>query len=279
MKLFDQRRTAGRILLLPIDKIVPSPHQPRRCFDEDQIGLLADSIAQNGLLTPISVRAYGDCYVLIAGERRLRACRRLGLSEIPAILLEKDETSAAVLTLIENLHRENLDCFEEAEGILNLMRTAGLTQTRVCELIGKSQSAVANKLRLLRLPDPVRELAQQYGLGERICRSLLRLEKEPERQLAACERICEQDMSTEEAELYVERLLAPRPHRPKPTGILRDSRLIFHPLDKAVRELKRTGLTVNILRSEEGDCLCYTVLVPKSTAQRKKPDHEPAQTG
>mgnify|MGYP000907441269 CR=1 FL=1 len=174
MKLFEEKpKTVGKIILVPIAQISPSPHQPRRSFDPEGLDTLAKSIAQNGLLVPVSLRADEEGYTLIAGERRLRACQSLGMSEIPAMVLKKDEEDAAVLTLIENLHRENLDCFEEAMGILRVMQMGGISQAKVCAMLGKSQPAVANKLRLLRLPPEVRKTCRELRLGERICRALL----------------------------------------------------------------------------------------------------------
>ena len=154
MKLPGRPKTVGQVISLPVGSILPSPHQPRRDFNMEELDVLSKSIAQNGLLSPITVRrdpTGGGRYFLIAGERRLLACRRLGWEEVPAIVSDAPEANAAVLTLIEHLHRQDLNCFEEAEGIYALMKESGLSQQKVCAMLAKPQPTVANKLRLLRL--------------------------------------------------------------------------------------------------------------------------------
>ena len=186
MKVLRRKpEVANKVLLIPVKEILPSPHQPRRVFEEKDLDILAQSISQNGLLVPVSVRREGEGYVLIAGERRLLACRRLGMRFIPAIVEERDDLSAAVLSLVENIHRRDLNCFEEAEGIARLMEQEGLSQARVCNLLSMAQPTVANKLRLLRLAPPVRQMLLEYGLGERVARALLTLDGE-ENQVKAC---------------------------------------------------------------------------------------------
>lgn len=278
MKLFEEKpRTVGRIIMVPMNQIIPSPHQPRRTFDEEGLDVLARSIAQNGLLVPVSLRADEDGYILIAGERRLRACKSLGWTEIPAVLLEKEEEEAAVLTLIENLHRENLNCFEEALGILRLMQMEGISQAKACAMLGKSQPAVANKLRLLRLPQSVRVLCQELELGERTCRSLLALESQgdsEEKQLAACRYIHSHQLSAGQSEQYVASLLEqPRStKRITGTGTLRDFRLLFSSVDRAVEEIRRLGIRVKSETTEDEDYVSYVIRVPKRTGAPKNQD-------
>ena len=171
MKLPGRPKTLRQVISLPVGSILPSPHQPRRDFDLEELDILSKSIAQNGLLSPIIVRrdpAGGGRYFLIAGERRLLACRRLGYEEVPAIVSDAPEANAAVLTLIENLHRQDLNCFEEAEGIYALMKESGLSQQKVCAMLAKPQPTVANKLRLLRLDPQVRQIGRA-SCRERVC--------------------------------------------------------------------------------------------------------------
>ena len=266
-EMFRQKpKSIGQVVLIPIDEIAPSPHQPREVFDRAGIDELSRSIAQNGLLVPVSVRVCETGgYILIAGERTLLACRNLGLTEIPAVILERSEADAAVLTLIENLHRENLDCFEEARGIAELLRCSGLTQSRVCAILGKSQPAVANKLRLLRLPEAVVEEARRAGLGERICRCLLALEKEPDKQLAACRNIIRRRLSADRAEAYIASLSRKASLAGRKPGVLCDGRLIFSTVDKAVAEIRRSGLMVKTEKKEEGAYIYYTIRVRKDS--------------
>ena len=150
---------SGRVAFVPIDRIRPNPAQPRKVFDRQGLEELAASIAQYGVIQPLSVRRQADGYELVAGERRLRASRLAGLTEVPCILLSVDEESSGMIALVENLQRRDLDYMEEAEGLARLMRLYGLSQEQAAAKVGKSQSAVANKLRLLRHSPAVRELS------------------------------------------------------------------------------------------------------------------------
>ena len=270
MKLGGRPKVVNKVVLLPVEEIHPSPYQPRRYFGEEGLDSLGRSIAQNGLLSPIIVRKDEEGgYQLIAGERRLMACRRLGQWEIPAIVQEKDDLSAAVLTLIENLHRENLSFFEEAEGIYQLIQESGLSQQKICAVLDMAQPTVANKLRLLRLSPAVRDTVEELGLTERIARALLRLEGE-ERQLKACRYIAAHHLTSAQGESYIARLAEEQGRRNRPSGHLRDYRLIFSTMDKAVAQLKEAGIPVKTEKSEEEDCVCYTVRVPKAKTAKKR---------
>lgn len=166
----------GRVLLLPIDSIEPSPYQARTAFDEPEIAALAVSILQNGLLQPISVRRVGlRKYQLVAGERRLRACRLAKLEKIPAILADFDDSESAALGLLENLQRSQLDPFDTARGIKEVIRLWGCTQAEAARRLGLSQPALANKLRLLTLTPEQQDLCTANHLSERHARAVLRL--------------------------------------------------------------------------------------------------------
>lgn len=270
MKLPGRPKALNQVVSLPVGSILPSPHQPRRDFNLDELDILARSISQNGLLAPITVRkdpAGGGRYFLIAGERRLLACRRLGYDEIPAIITTVPEANAAVLTLIENLHRQDLNCFEEAEGIYALMKESGLSQQKVCAMLAKPQPTVANKLRLLRLDPQVRQFLTDHGLGERIARALLPLEH-TDRQLRAARHILQNQMSARQAESYISTLLGPKKGSRRAMGYLRDLRILFSPVDKAVEEIKRCGISVQAQTTEEEDFVCYTIRVPKKASAK-----------
>ena len=265
MKLMNRPKVVGQVLSLPLDRILPSPHQPRRDFDLGELDSLAKSIAENGLLSPVTVRrapGEGEKYFLVAGERRLLACRRLGYREIPAILWEGEESDAAVLTLIENLHRQDLNCFEEAEGIYALMKESGLSQQKICAMLATPEPTVANNLRLLKLDPEVRQYLLDQGLGERTARTLLALSG-AERQMRAARHIAEHRLTARQAEAYVASLAAPRRPGRRAMGRLRDLRLLFSPVDKAVEEIRRCGVAVQAQTVEEGDYVCYTIRVPK----------------
>ena len=170
------QRNAEGVWSIPISTIDPNPHQPRQSFDEEALNALAASIRQVGLLQPVAVRAVGIArYELIAGERRLRACEKLGMTHINALVLPATENHSALLALVENLQREDLHYLDEAEGYLEVLRTCAMTQEALAERIGLSQSAVANKLRLLKLDPPVRAALRACGLTERHARALLKL--------------------------------------------------------------------------------------------------------
>lgn len=268
-------RRIGAVVSVPIAAIAPSPNQTRA--DEDPaLPALARSIESCGLINPVTLRRTAQGFEMLAGHRRLAACRLLGMAEIPAIILEKDELSAGALTIIENLHRRELGCFEEAEGIRRLMQSCGMSQIKVCRVLALSQPALSNKLRLLRLPEPVRRAAAEAGLGERACRALLRLPGE-EAQLSALARILSGGLNAQQTEALVERLCAagdlPAPERPDaPRGILRDYRLLFSTVDRAVEEIRRSGIEVTARRSIEDAFICYTIRIPKTPA---RPSREP----
>lgn len=194
---------------LKVRDIEPSPNQPRHVFDEQALQELAESIRQNGVITPITVRRDGDIYRIIAGERRWRASRLAGLEEIPAHILDVDEPTAYALALIENLQREDLDPIEEAEGYRTLMDQYAMTQEQAAERIGKSRPAVANSLRLLNLPPALREKVSAGQLSAGHGRALLSL-GDPGQMQAAAQLIIEQGLSVREAEKLAQKLQKPQ---------------------------------------------------------------------
>ena len=207
-----------RIHYIPINHIAPNPAQPRRHFDPQSLRELAESIRLHGILQPLTVQKGHYTYTLVAGERRLRAAGMAGLDTVPCVILNIDEESRAVLALIENLQRSGLHYLEEAEAIARLIATFGLSQEEAAAKLGKSQSAVANKLRLLRLSEPCAALLRQYQLTERHARALLRLTDEEQR-LTALRHIGEQHLNVAQTEEYIETLLSevqlmPPPRRP-----------------------------------------------------------------
>ena len=197
----------GRVVFLPARSIRPNPAQPRKVFRADALEELSDSIRQHGLLQPLSVRRSGSGYELIAGERRLRAAQMAGLAEIPCIIMQMDDRESGMAAMIENLQRQDLDFIEEAQGIANLMSLFGMSQEQTARMLGKSQSAVANKLRILRHSETVLSALRETGLTERHARALLRLPEE-NRRLEAIGEISRQSMSVARAEKYIESLLS-----------------------------------------------------------------------
>jgi len=250
---------------LPLTLIRPNPYQPRRHMDEEALAELASSIERYGLLQPIAVRRAGEkWYELVAGERRLRAARLAGLTEIPALIKHTPEPDAAALALVENLQREQLHYLEEAEGYINLALEHGLTQEEVAARVGKTQACVANKMRLTRLSGPVRALLVTSGLTERHARALLRL---PENQQEpALEQMIARGCNVAAAEALVERMLAADPsknERPQKTKQYRDYRVLTNSIKSAVQDLRRAGLCADYDEEDCGDSVTIKVRLPK----------------
>ena len=203
--MFERKKSAGKIYALPIESIQPSPFQARTHFDEQELAGLAASIRENGLLQPIAVRKKEDGYELVAGERRLRACKMAKMQTIPAILCDYADDKTAAMGLLENLQREDLNPLEEAEGYRELMDRFHMTQEEVARKVGKSRPAVANALRLLGLPEPVRELVRTGELSQGHARTLLGLSKE-ETLIKAAETVLTYGLSVRQTEKLVKRL-------------------------------------------------------------------------
>ena len=199
------RQEKMKIISLPIEEIYPNPYQPRKYFDRAGLEELAASIKQYGILQPISVRKTETGYEIIAGERRYRAAQLAGLSDIPAILMNTTGQQSALLALLENLQREDLCFFEIAEGYQRLVREQGMTQEELAKRLGKSQSAVANKMRLLRLSPRVQKMIRDFSLTERHARALLNLAGE-ERQLAAVRVICQERLNVTQSEELIRKM-------------------------------------------------------------------------
>ena len=260
----------GGIVSLRIDELSPNPVQPRRQFDEDSLRELSESIRSYGILNPITVRLRSGRYELVAGERRWRAARLAGLREVPCILLDVNMEDAGLIALVENLQRKDLDFVEEAEGIQRLIRMFGLSQEEAARRIGKSQSAVANKLRLLRLPDDVLLALRENGLSERHGRVLLRLPDE-EQQRAALAVILENELTVAAAEAYIDALLSsPAEARPAPpperrrTLVLKDVRVFLNSVRRSIEVMKQGGIDAGLERRETEDALILTISIPKS---------------
>ncbi len=260
----------GNILWLPAEDIAPNPVQPRKLFDEEGLEELSRSIKSYGILNPLTVRCRGGKYELVAGERRLRAAKLAGLQEVPCILLDVNMEDAGLIALIENLQRRDLDFIEEALGLSRLIRMFGLSQEEAARRIGKSQSAVANKLRLLKLPEDVLEKLRACGLSERHGRALLRL-PDPNAQRLALAYIAANSLTVAAAEEYIEALLnapeeaAPKPE-PKRTLVLKDVRIFLNSLNRSLELMKQGGIDAGVKREETDELLVLTISIPKNRA-------------
>lgn len=256
---------SSRVRYIPINAVRPNPQQPRRRFDETALRELADSISAYGILQPLTVRDRGGVYELVAGERRLRAARIAGLREVPCLIAEVGEEDAALLALIENLQRRDLDYMEEAAAIARLIRRYGLSQQQAAEKLGKSQPTIANKLRLLRLSAPVIDCLRQYGLTERHARTLLRL-TDPEQQLAAARHIGKRGLNVAQTEQYIDRLTAENrtePPRRRPTYIIKDVRLFLNSVERGVRLMQSAGVGAEVGRRDTEEEILLTIHIPK----------------
>lgn len=272
MGMFTKQKTISRVLLLNIREISSNPYQPRSQFEPRALQELADSISQNGLLQPVTVREWENGYQLIAGERRLMACKMLGMEQIPAIVNRVDDEKSAVFALIENLQRKDLNYFEEAQGIQTLMQTSGMSQQEVAKKLGKAQSTVANKLRLLFFGEDLRQKMLDNGLTERHARALLRL---PNERLVneAIQYIVAERLNVGESESYIGSLLTAVPEKPpsKPATrlfVVKDLRIFMNTITKAVSTMRLAGIEVDTSKEEDEEYIHYLVKIPKKSAYR-----------
>lgn len=256
---------SSRVRYLRLDEIMPNPHQPRKVFDESALTELAESIRSYGILQPLTVRRRGQNYELVAGERRLRAASMAGLHQVPCLLAQVGEEDSALLALMENLQRRDLDCWEEAEAISVLISEYRLTQEQAAEKLGKSQSAVANKLRLLRLSQSVRTVLQQNGLSERHARALLRLCNEEE-QLRALHQIVTHGYNVARTEEYIDRRLQQlrtTPPKGRSTYVIKDVRLFLNSINRGMYLMRSAGVDAALGREDTDEEILLTIRIPK----------------
>ena len=269
----------AEILSIPTQSIIPNPNQPRKFFSEESILKLADSISQYGIIQPLTVRKCGENYELIAGERRLRAAKELGLSDVPCIITNANDEKSAEISIIENLLREDLNIFEQAEAIEALIDTYGLTQEQIAAKLSNSQSFVANKLRLLRLNAQERELILKNHLSERHARSLLRLPSHDIR-LEILNQVLSKGLNVSSTEALVEATLnntksdqisensQKAPQKPPQKAVNSFYSAIF----RAVDTLKLSGLAVKSRRIEGDSFTELTITIPKEQQKEALPN-------
>ena len=247
----------GRVVFLPAKSIRPNPAQPRQLFRDEPLEELTQSIREHGILQPLSVRRVGAGYELIAGERRLRAARIAGISDVPCILMTMDDRESGMAAMVENLQRQDLDFIEEAMGIRRLLSDFGMSQEQAARLLGKSQSAVANKLRLLRHSDTILEQLRSAGLSERHARALLKLPGEEEK-LAAIQQIARQGMNVARAEKYIEGLLTEKKN-PKKANV----GSFLNNLTQSLQKIQLSGIPAVSERRETDSQIVLTITIPK----------------
>ena len=259
------RQIRGTIVYLPVDEIYPNPVQPRKRFEREGMEELRDSISEHGIVNPLTVRLRCGRYELVAGERRLRAAKLAGLTDVPCIIVDVNIEESSLIALVENLQRRDLDYIEEAEGIAQLMRLFGLSQEEAAKRLGKSQSAVANKLRLLRLPSDVIDRLREADLSERHGRALLRLPSEAT-QRYALDHIIRHKLNVAQTDAYIDSLLeAPVPLkqvRKKPLFILKDVNIFINSVSRGLDMINQAGVGARMEKKESDAMLTLTISIP-----------------
>jgi ParB family chromosome partitioning protein len=262
---------ASKIVYLPTNDILPNPDQPRRNFDPIALRELASSISRYGVLQPLSVRRRGSGYELVSGERRLRAAKLVGLKEVPCIILDVDQSESSILALVENLQRKDLDFIEEAEGLSRLVCLHGYRQEEVARLVGLSQSAVSNKLRILKLSPDLLYIIREAGLTERHARALLRVEDDKDKAVIL-DQIIKRSLNVantdEYIDLYLERKGSqkPKPGTSKPVYILKDVRLFLNSVTRGMNMMQQSGIDAKYGKDETEREIILTIKIPKTTA-------------
>ena len=248
----------GRVVFLPERSIRPNPNQPRKIFQPEALDELAESIRQHGILQPLSVRRAGDGYELIAGERRLRAAQQAGITDIPCIIMRMDDKESGMAALVENLQRQDLDFIEEAAGIARLIRDWSMSQEQAAKLLGKSQSAIANKLRILKHSETVLNALREADLSERHARALLKL-KTQEEKLSAIGEIRRQAMSVAQAEKYIDTLLSQKETKAKKPNVS----VFLNNLTQTLQKMQLGGIPAVSERRETDSQIVLTITIPK----------------
>ena len=254
----------GRVLFLPVKAIAPNPNQPRKQFSQEELEDLARSIQALGILQPLTVRRREGSWELIAGERRLRAARLAGLEQVPCLAVQTDSQCSSLLALVENIQRRDLDFWEEAQALRQLIDTYHLSQEETARRLGKSQSAVANKLRLLKLPEDVLSALRDGGCSERHARTLLRL-TDADQQRSAAARILNQQLTVAQSEALVDELLVAedRPAKRSPTFIVKDIRLFLNTITHSLDVMRSAGVNAQCRREDTEEEILLTIHIPR----------------
>ncbi|MEN6313999.1 MAG: nucleoid occlusion protein [Clostridiaceae bacterium] len=267
----EKKDDVKNISYLSIDSVRPNPYQPRKQFGKGALEELCESIQQYGVIQPINVRKISNSnYELVAGERRLRAAIMAGLKEIPAIVININDNDSAVMALIENLQREDLSYMDEAEGYNNLINEHGFTQEELAQKVGKSQSTIANKIRLLRLPPLVKKMLSDNNLTERHARALLKLHDE-QLQLKVLKHVCERGLNVKKTEELVEKAIERCLNREKGklperkfTKAIKDIRIFVNTIKQAIDLMRKSGVNARAAQIDRGEYIEFIIRVPKS---------------
>ncbi|MFY0546288.1 nucleoid occlusion protein [Brevibacillus sp. H7] len=269
----SDKTDSEEIRQIPVDEIVPNPYQPRTVFDDEKIEELCQTIRTHGLIQPIVVRLKNNRYELIAGERRLRATKKLGMERIPAIVKDFNDTQTASIALIENLQREGLTAIEEAIAYQKLIDLHNLTQESLAQRLGKGQSTIANKLRLLHLPQEIQDALMTRQVTERHARALIPL-KEADLQIKVLQEILEREWNVKQTETRVKQILDasenPKPEKeakPKWKAFSRDARIAINTVRQSIDMVLQTGLPVETNEEDMEEYYQFTIRIPKKREQ------------
>ncbi len=256
-------QTERKVISIPVDEIQPSRYQPRLKFDEEALNELCDSIKENGLIQPITVRKMEDHYEIIAGERRYRACRKAGFEKVDCYVLSPSEDQAAQMALVENVQRQDLSAIEEAKSYLQIMRQAHLTQEQVAQKIGKSQSAVANKIRLLNLSDDIQDAIIDGKITERHARAMLGLNNDQQKKVY--DYIQEKNLNVRETEAYIEKIEKPKTkqRKQKTKGFSRNTQIGINTINQSIQMIEKLGITVKAETEETPGEVRMIIRFPK----------------
>ena len=265
----NQIEKERRVVFIPVESIMPNRCQPRTRFEQESLERLSSSIKEYGIIQPLTVRENPEKsnyssfqYELIAGERRLRAAKQIGIKEVPCIIIESDTKKSAELAIIENLHRDDLNIFEEAAAIASLIALHKLTQEQIAIQLSLTQASIANKLRLLKLSEPEKAVILSNNLTERHARALLRVKSADERQ-RILSHVVTHSLNVKQTEEYIDRLIAPT--ETKSEAKIYNYQDLISGLNRAVESTRSSGLTVRTLQTETDSDIIYTVQIPKLT--------------
>lgn len=263
-------RELGKVIEVPISSIVPNPDQPRKYFSTEELTKLAKSISQDGIIQPLTIRKREGCFELISGERRLRAAKLAGFKSVPCVLVDISDTRSAVIALIENIQRADLNFFEEAEAIAALINKHGMTQEEAAIRLGIAQSTIANKLRILKLSPSLRKIIISNGLSERHARALLKADESIREDVLL--KIIKDGLTVDAAEKYIKTLEKSERIRQsyrKRSAVLGDLRLFFNTVDRAVQVIKLAGVDAKVKKSKKDGFIEYTIRVPEEAENKK----------
>lgn len=259
-----KEKQVNKVVEIEICRIIPNPNQPRRDFKESEIVALAESISQNGILQPLSVRKIADKYEIIAGERRLRAAMMCELHHVPCIIYDMNDRDSAILAIVENIQRQDLSFFEEATAIEKLIDFYGLTQEEAASKLGKAQSTVANKLRILRLSDTERDIISKFNLTERHARALLRLGSAQER-LFLLEKIVKNKLNVEKTELLIDNYIGKVKEKQsykKRSPVFQNVSIFVNTINKAIQTMQSAGIAAESRKIQGEEYIEYRVRIP-----------------